>query len=71
MHGTTMIFLALMPLSTGFINFAVPLLIGSDPGTSPPTGIISEVVPTRARTPSTCRSRPTGRFGSRRACSSW
>ena len=29
MHGTTMIFLALMPLSTAFINFAVPLLIGS------------------------------------------
>ena len=29
MHGTTMIFLAVMPLSTAFINFAVPLLIGS------------------------------------------
>ena len=29
MHGTTMIFLAVMPLSTAFINFMVPLLIGS------------------------------------------
>jgi cytochrome c oxidase subunit I len=29
MHGTTMIFLAVMPLSTAFINFAVPLLIGA------------------------------------------
>ncbi len=29
MHGTTMIFLAVMPLSTALINFAVPLLIGS------------------------------------------
>jgi cytochrome c oxidase subunit 1 len=29
MHGTTMIFLALMPLSIAFINFMVPLLIGS------------------------------------------
>ena len=29
MHGTTMIFLAVMPLSTAFINFAVPLLLGA------------------------------------------
>jgi len=29
MHGTTMIFLAVMPLSAAFINFAVPLLIGA------------------------------------------
>jgi cytochrome c oxidase subunit 1 len=29
MHGTTMIFLALMPLSTALINYMVPLLIGS------------------------------------------
>ena len=29
MHGTTMIFLAVMPLSTAFINFVVPLLIGA------------------------------------------
>jgi cytochrome c oxidase subunit I len=29
MHGTTMIFLALMPPATAFINFAVPLLIGA------------------------------------------
>ena len=29
MHGTTMIFLAVMPLSTAFINFALPLLIGA------------------------------------------
>ncbi len=29
MHGTTMIFLAVMPLSTAFINFLVPLLIGA------------------------------------------
>jgi cytochrome c oxidase subunit I len=29
MHGTTMIFLAVMPLSTAFINFIVPLLIGA------------------------------------------
>jgi cytochrome c oxidase subunit 1 len=29
MHGTTMIFLAVMPLSTALINFGVPLLIGS------------------------------------------
>jgi cytochrome c oxidase subunit I len=29
MHGTTMIFLAVMPLSTAFINFTVPLLTGA------------------------------------------
>jgi cytochrome c oxidase subunit 1 len=29
MHGTTMIFLAVMPLSTALINYMVPLLIGS------------------------------------------
>jgi len=29
MHGTTMIFLAVMPLSTAFINFTVPLLLGA------------------------------------------
>ena len=29
MHGTTMIFLAVMPLSAAFFNFLVPLLIGA------------------------------------------
>jgi cytochrome c oxidase subunit 1 len=29
MHGTTMIFLAVMPLSVGFTNYIVPLLIGA------------------------------------------
>ncbi len=29
MHGTTMIFLAVMPLSVGFTNYMVPLLIGA------------------------------------------
>ncbi len=29
MHGTTMVFLALMPLSTAFFNYMVPLLIGA------------------------------------------
>jgi len=29
MHGTTMIFLALMPLSAAFFNFVVPLQIGA------------------------------------------
>ena len=29
MHGVTMIFLALMPLSAGFFNFAMPLQIGA------------------------------------------
>lgn len=29
MHGTTMIFLAVMPLSIGFINYIVPLQIGA------------------------------------------
>ena len=29
MHGTTMIFLGVMPLAVGFGNFAVPLLIGA------------------------------------------
>src|SRR5260370_26031499 len=29
MHGTTMIFLALMPLSSSFFNFIVPLQIGA------------------------------------------
>src|SRR4051812_32385472 len=28
MHGTTMIFLAVMPLSSAFFNFVVPLQIG-------------------------------------------
>src|SRR5690606_21918788 len=29
MHGTTMIFLAIMPLSVGFLNYVVPLQIGA------------------------------------------
>ena len=29
MHGTTMIFLAIMPLSAMFFNFMIPLLIGA------------------------------------------
>ncbi len=29
MHGTTMIFLAIMPLSSAFFNFVVPLQIGA------------------------------------------
>ncbi len=29
MHGTTMIFLAVMPLSAAFFNFLVPLMIGA------------------------------------------
>src|SRR5204863_9443660 len=29
MHGTTMIFLAIMPLSAGFANYLVPLMIGA------------------------------------------
>lgn len=29
MHGTTMIFLAVMPLSAGFINYLLPLMIGA------------------------------------------
>src|SRR5262245_13301731 len=29
MHGTTMVFLALMPLSAAFFNFLVPLMIGA------------------------------------------
>ena len=29
MHGTTMIFLAVMPLSAAFFNFVVPLQIGA------------------------------------------
>ena len=29
MHGTTMIFLAIMPLSAAFFNFIVPLQIGA------------------------------------------
>src|SRR2546430_8411133 len=29
MHGTTMIFLAIMPLSASFFNFVVPLMIGA------------------------------------------
>ena len=29
MHGTTMIFLALMPLSASFFNYVVPLQIGA------------------------------------------
>lgn len=29
MHGTTMVFLAIMPLNTGFGNFIVPLMIGA------------------------------------------
>src|SRR5262249_25891679 len=29
MHGTTMVFLALMPLSSTFFNYLVPLLIGA------------------------------------------
>src|SRR5690606_17077570 len=29
MHGTTMIFLAVMPLSNAFFNFMIPLLIGA------------------------------------------
>jgi len=29
MHGTTMIFLAVMPLSASFFNFLIPLMIGA------------------------------------------
>src|SRR5688500_19114448 len=29
MHGTTMIFLAIMPLSAAFFNFLIPLQIGA------------------------------------------
>src|SRR5438876_6061644 len=29
MHGTTMIFLAIMPLSVGFGNYVVPIMIGA------------------------------------------
>src|SRR5215475_7159335 len=29
MHGTTMIFLAVMPMSAAFFNFMIPLLIGA------------------------------------------
>src|SRR5687767_4060139 len=29
MHGTTMIFLAIMPLGVGFMNYIVPLMIGA------------------------------------------
>src|SRR5262244_62827 len=29
MHGTTMVFLAVMPLSASFFNFMIPLLIGA------------------------------------------
>src|SRR5437870_11975476 len=29
MHGTTMIFLAIMPLAASFFNFMVPLMIGA------------------------------------------
>ena len=29
MHGTTMIFLAIMPLSASFFNFMIPLMIGA------------------------------------------
>lgn len=29
MHGTTMIFLAIMPLTSGFMNYLVPLMIGA------------------------------------------
>ncbi|HET6614816.1 MAG TPA: cytochrome c oxidase subunit I [Dehalococcoidia bacterium] len=29
MHGTTMIFLVIMPLSTGFMNLLIPLMIGA------------------------------------------
>src|SRR4026208_2287401 len=29
MHGTTMVFLAIMPLSAAFFNFMIPLMIGA------------------------------------------
>src|SRR5881296_4476658 len=29
MHGTTMIFLAVMPLSASFFNFMLPLMVGA------------------------------------------
>src|SRR5882724_9569670 len=29
MHGTTMIFLAIMPLSSSFFNYMIPLMIGA------------------------------------------
>ena len=29
MHGTTMVFLAIMPLSAAFFNYLVPLMIGA------------------------------------------
>ena len=29
MHGTTMIFLAVMPLSAAFFNYMIPLMIGA------------------------------------------
>ena len=29
MHGTTMIFLAIMPMSAAFFNYMIPLMIGA------------------------------------------
>src|SRR5262245_13944322 len=29
MHGTTMVFLAIMPMSAAFFNFMIPLMIGA------------------------------------------
>ena len=29
MHGTTMVFLAIMPMSAAFFNYMIPLMIGA------------------------------------------
>jgi heme/copper-type cytochrome/quinol oxidase subunit 1 len=67
MHGTTMIFLAVMPLSTVFINFAVPPLIGARDVAFPRLNALSYWVSWRAVSssmPAGCSARRRTRAGS-------
>ncbi len=67
MHGTTMIFLAVMPLSAAFFNFLIPLMIGARDVAFPRLNAFSLLdlpvrrdLPEPARSSSAARPTPAG-----------